>query len=452
LENSLKQYIELYRQYSSLVCDNAPEAMNRLRPDALNALEHATLPTKGSELYTHIDLPKILGEDYGLNLQRLSLDVNPALSFRCDVPNVSTALFYNINDIMQPGATVDEALKGDVENGVLAGSLARIAGEHPLLAEKYLGKLSPMDNPLSALNSLLAQDGFMLYVPAGVKLSRPLQLVNILQNSAPLMAVRRILIVLEDDAEVQLLMCDHTQNRDCKFLNLQEIEIFVGHRSRLAICDLEESTRLTTRLSQLHLQQEADSDVRITAITLCNGITRNNYFTRFCGRNAGLWLGGMAIEDEDRYADTYSLISHDVPECHTQELFKHLAEDRATACFSGLILVQEGATGTEAYQQNRNIAGTPQARIYSKPQLEIYNDDVKCSHGSATGSLDPTQLFYMQTRGLSTETATRLLKQAFMADVVESIQIPGLKERIQMLVEHRFSGDRSACAECKIKG
>lgn len=450
MNNALQQYTELYQSNLQLVCDNAPDALNSLREDALQHLLNIELPSSGSEDYAHISLNDLLSVDYGLNLRRLPLPVNPALSFRCEVPNISTALYFNINDLVQSTGSASSTLAQNFNNGVLIGSFARLAEEHSEILKQYLGKIASLDNPLTALNTLLAQDGLLVYIPKGVKLSTPLQLVNILKNNMPLMAVRRVLVVMEDNAEAKILVCDHTQDSEWNYLSLQTIEIYVGKGAHFELYDLEESTRKTVRLSQLYLHQEADSEVRIAGLTLYNGVTRNEYYTDFRGKNATLWLGGIAIEDDDRYAETHSIINHNVPDCRTEELFKHLAEDNATTNFSGKILVAEGATGTEAYQQNRNILGSSTAHVYSKPQLEIYNDDVKCSHGSATGSLNELQLFYMRTRGLSEETATRLLKQAFMSDVIENVKLPGLKERLYHMIERRFSGNSMPCADCHL--
>ena len=185
-------------------------------------------------------------------------------------------------------------------------------------------------------------------------------------------------------------------------------------------------------------------------MTLYNGTTLNEFFTRFAGRHARLRMLGMGIEDDSRRLDTYSRISHDVPECNTDELFKYVVDGNAVGAFAGLIYVAGGAVKTEAYQSNRNLVGSDNARMHSKPQLEIYNDDVKCSHGTAIGQLDEKQLFYMMTRGLSESQARLMLKQAFMSDVIDGISLPPLRDRLKLMVERRFAGEKSACASCPV--
>lgn len=442
--SALGQYIDLYKEHRELFRSGSAPAMNAWRDEACARLENGLLPPKGSEDYEHTDLDALLAPDYGLNPARVPIEVDPAATFRCEVPHLSTVLFMNLNDIP---AESDTARRG-LPEGVIAGSLRQAAEKYPDLVATYYNRLAAPGNMLAQLDTMLAQDGFFLYVPDGVRVEKPIQLVNILNNGMPLMAARRVLIVMGKGAEAKVLSCDHTQRPDISFLNLQTVEIFAGEGARLDFYELEESTEKTVRLSTLWLRQEARSNVMIDGITLFNGATRNEYYCEFAGRDAELHLLGMAIEDRTRRADNLTVIRHNAPGCRSDELFKYVVDDEATGAFSGRIYVKEGAVRTEAYQANRNIVGAKTARMFSKPQLEIYNDDVKCSHGCATGRLDEMQLFYMRTRGLSDETARLLLKQAFMADVIDGVRLDTLRDRLHHLVERRFSGLESACAAC----
>lgn len=446
--NALKQYIDLYKEHGELIYLNSAEIMNGRREEAFKKLEMMKLPPKGSENYETTDLAAMLAPDYGVNIARVAIDVNPAASFHCGVPSLSTALFMMVNDIYAETPRSREGLP----EGVWAGSLRKFATEHPEIMEKYYGRLASTDNPIVALDTLLAQDGIAIWVRDGVKVDKPLQIVNILQNGQPLMAVRRVLVITGEDSEVKILSCDHTQNPDIDFLALNTIEIYAGRNSAVDYYDLEESTEKTSRLCALYLRQDEGSNVTIDGITLYNGDTRNEYHTQFEGRHASLHLYGMGIEDRSRHLDTYSRIEHGVADCQTDELFKYVVDNDAVGAFAGLILVKKGADRTEAYQSNRNLVGDDTARMYSKPQLEIYNDDVKCSHGTATGQLDDMQVFYMRTRGIPEAEARLLLKQAFMADVVEGVRLAPLRDRLHMLLERRFAGAEPGCASCRTSG
>ena len=419
--------------------------MNRLRPIALEFLKTTPLPAKGSENYETIDLNEILSPDYGVNLARVNIDVNARAPFQCGVPNMTSAMFFFRNDLYAETVRSRENLP----DGIYIGSLRKFCEEYPFLAEKYYGKLADMRNPIVALNTLLAQDGIVIWLKEGVKVEKPVQIVGILENGMPLMAVRRILVIAEKNSEIKILVCDHTQTDDVKFLNLVVTEIAADENAKVEVVEMEESSEHTSRLASNYTRQGKESEISAIGITLYNGVTRNEYHCGFSGENSRLQLAGMAIEDCCRQIDTYSLVEHTLPGCRTDELFKYVVDDDATGAFSGLIKVEKGATNTEAFQSNRNIIGNDGARVYSKPTLEIYDDDVKCSHGTAIGQLDPMQIFYMRSRGLSEEQARFLLKQAFMADVIDRISMPDFRLRLHSLVEKRFSGGGRNCSSCK---
>lgn len=439
--NPLEQYLELYRSHRDEIDANGAPVLNALRDDAFRRLEGMTLPARGDENFENIDPGAILAPDYGINLRKAPVEFDPGMTFRCDVPLASQSVMMNVNDTFAAATDAYDSLP----DGVDAGSLREFARLAPAEVAEYYGRIADPGNPVVALDTLLAQDGLYLRVRRGVRLERPLQLVNILTGSAPLMAVRRMLVIIEDEAECKLVACDHTQRDDLDMLALETVEIYVGRRARFDYCHIEESSRKTSRLSALYLRQQEASSVNIDGMTLFNGKTRNEYHCRFEGENAGLRLYGMGIEDKERVISTYTHIDHAVPRCKSDELFKFTVDDSASGAFTGRIHVAPGAVGTEAYQANRNLVGSPEARMNSKPQLEIYNDDVKCSHGCAIGQLDPLQVFYMRTRGLTEAEARLLLRQAFMSDVIAAVDVPSLRDRLHMLAERRFAGMETAC-------
>lgn len=444
MENSLRQYIDLYKEKRVEIDENSADILNQHRESACSMLEKMKLPYVGSENYEVSDLAAMLAPDYGININRVNLNLNPADSFRCGVPKMSTSLFMLINDSF--GYT-EESYRG-LPEGIEICSLRKKACESPELVDKYYNHIADKENPIVALSSLLAQDGLWIRFGKGMKVDKVIQLVNLLGGADRMMAVRRIVIVLEERAEAKLLVCDHSMNQESSLMALQTIEVFASSGSHFELYDLEESSESTSRLSGLWLSQEKDSSVVINGMTIYNGMTRNEYHIRFAGSGSELRLYGMGIADGERVIDNFSKVKHDFGHCITDELFKYSVDGRARCSFTGLIRVAEGAEKSEAYQSNRNLIGSNEGRMFSKPQLEIYNDDVKCSHGSATGRLDEMQLFYMRTRGISEMTSRLLLKQAFMADVIDKVNIPGLKERLTLMVERRFAGEAAGCHDC----
>lgn len=444
--SALDQYIALYRDNAAAFDSHSAPALNSLRAAALEALAEKSLPTRRTEGYERTSLEDLYAPDFGLNPSRVNIPVDVAGAFRCAVPHMSTLLGVTLNDAFHPVGQLDERLP----EGVTFMSLARGAEKYPDLVAAHYGKLAPLSDPATALNTLLVQDGVLIHVGRGVKPGKPIQLVNLFSSPVPVMAPRRVLVIVEEDAELQLLVCDHTRDNERSYLSNQVIEIFAGERSRIDVCDIEESSPLTSRHSHLYCRQAAGSKLHITEVTLTCGITRNDFTIDIDGADCDTMLSGMAIGSASMHIDNNTAVNHRAPRCKSDQLFKYTLDGNASGAFEGSILVTGDAPFTEAYQSNRNILASEQARMHSKPWLEIYNDEVKCSHGATTGQLDNNALFYMQQRGIPLAEARTMLMQAFMVDVIDRVAIDGLRERLRHLVDRRFSHDPVAegCGDC----
>ena len=441
--NALQQYIDLYDECREVLEQQSPALLNMVRRTAREQLATARLPRKGSEDYEATDLEAVFAHDYGVNVNRLPFEADPGETFHCDVPNLSTCLYYSSNDAFHSSATAERNI-----GQVVVEPFSMAAVDYPELMADYYGKIAKMGDPTVALNSLLVQDGLLIYVPDGVVAERPIQLVNIFNAALDMMVQRRLLIVVGKNAAIKLLACDHTQSPDYRYLNNQVVEIVAMQGATLDYYDMEESTPKTSRVSSIYVEQHEGSNVLIDGITLTNGFTRNNYHVEVNGEHAETHLLGMTIASGEQHVDSHTFISHNAPRCHSNEMFKYVLNDNAVGAFAGKILVQPGCPRVEAYQGNRNLCGAPTAKMYTKPQLEIYTDDVMCSHGSAVGQLDEEALFYMRTRGIGIDEARRLLMQAFVADVIDGVRLDALKDRLHYLVEKRFAGTLSNCSGC----
>lgn len=441
-----QQYIDLFSQCEALICRHSSEVMNAPRANAFADFERLGFPTTKQEKYKYTDMAKLFAPDYGLNLNRLDIPVNPYEVFRCDVPNMSTLLYFVVND-----AFYNKALpKAQLPEGVLLGSLKDFSQQHPELVQQYYGKLADTSKDgITAFNTAFAQDGFMLYVPKGVVIEKPIQLVNILRADVNFMVNRRLLVVLEEGAQARLLVCDHAMD-DVNFLSTQVVEVFAAENSVFDLYELEETHTSTVRISNLYVNQEADSNVLLNGMTLHNGTTRNTTEVTLNGRGAEISLCGMAIADKNEHVDNHTFIDHKVSDCTSNELFKYVLDDQSVGAFAGKVLVREGAQRTSSQQTNRNLCATREARMYTQPQLEIYADDVKCSHGATVGQLDEKALFYMRQRGISLKEARLLLMFAFVNEVIDSIRLDALKDRLHLLVEKRFRGELNKCQGCAI--
>ena len=441
------EYINLYKQYHETIKKHSSSLMNAGRDASFALFEKLGFPTTKLEKYKYTDLTDALSYDYGLNINRLSIPVNPYQVFKCDVPGIQSYLYFVLNDGFYP---VNDKRNDDLPENVIICSLREASEKYPALVEKYYGKLTATKNDgLVAFNGAFAQDGFFMYVPENVQLDRPVQLINIMRSDVDFMANSHNLIILEKNAKAQLLVCDHTMD-DVRFVTNRVTEVFVDEYATYEHYKLENTHNKTTNLSTLLIDQKASSNVLGNIITLHNGVTRNTIEIGINGEHCETTLCGMVVGDKNQQVDNYTSIRHNKPNCHSTELFKYVLDDVSKGGFTGELYVARDAQKTQAYQTNKNILLNRTAKMRTKPQLEIYADDVKCSHGATIGQLDESAMFYMRQRGIPEKEARLLLMFAFTADVIDHIRIDALQDRMKMLVEKRLRGELTKCEGCVI--
>jgi len=454
-----KQYIELYESQRELINANSAPALNAYRDEACAAL--AKVGLQKSKDFTATDPEELLASDYSLNLARHIVPTDRADLFTCGIPDMSTYVHYMVNE-----QYIGESRKIAEEKGVFVGSLREFAMQHPELIKQYYNKQAGKEpiTPESksnadlrmlgeaSLNTMLVQDGFVLYVPDGVVVEKPLQLISLMRSVDDFMACQRLLIIIGKDAKASLLVCEHASDlADVKLLDLQVTEIFVGQNATFDFYSLEEHDNKVVRLSEVYMHQADGSNAALGEFVLTAGETRNRVFVDLDGEHIDTNLFGMVIADNQQKVDNITFIDHKKPNCNSNELYKYVLDGEAKGSFIGRILVRDGAIKTDAHQTDRNLCLTDKARMIARPELEIYADDVKCSHGATVGQLDQNALFYMRTRGIPADEARMLLMFAFMGDVIDNIRIEPLRDRLKHLIEKRFRGELTQCKSCKIK-
>lgn len=444
--SSEKQYIELYTQARDMLNAHSSAVMNAVRDTAFEDFKRQGFPSRKVERYKYTSMEKLFAPDYGVNVNRVEFPVNPYSVFSCDVPNLSTSLYFVVNDSFYKKALPKVGLPEDVE----VMSLKDAADERPELVGKYYGQIAKTsEDAVTALNTMLAEDGLFIHVGRNVKVDRAIQVVNILRSDVDLMVNRRVLIVMDEGAEAKLLFCDDSAD-DRNFLGTQVIEAYVGENASLDLYCLEETHDKNTRVSNVYIEQQANSRVNHNVITLRNGITRNRLDLVFKGEGAECWCNGCVIADKSQHVDNNTLIDHQVGHCDSHELYKYVVDDDAIGAFAGRVLVRHDSQKTTSDERNQNLVMTKRARMYTQPMLEIYADDVKCSHGSTVGQLNDAAMFYMQQRGIDEHEAKLLLEFAFIGEVIDQIKLEPLRDRLHQLVEMRFRGELGKCSNCKI--
>lgn len=439
-----QEYINLFCTNRELIEKPCAAMLNEERGRAFERFEERGFPGIKEENWLHTNVAAQFATDYGMNLGRVITEAGTRDIFTCDVPNLGTHKAYIVNDSFQAAAN-----NSSLPTGVLFGSLNAIASEQPELLTPYYNKLAANGDSIAQFNTLFVQDGIVLYIPRNIEINETIQIVSLLQSKVEMMSNRRLLVILEEGAKASLLMCDHSSAAH-KSLSTQVTEVFVGAGASLDIYELEETSESNCRLAHLFVQQQAHSRFNHCNITLTNGFTRNYVNVQLAGKGGDTNITGLAIGDRKQHIDNRTLVEHKTSHCTSNELYKYILDEESVGVFAGKMLIQPDAQQTISQQTNRNLCLTKCAHMYAQPQLEIYADDVKCSHGSTVGQLDENALFYMQQRGIPKEEARHLLMYAFAGEVFENIKIEALRDRLHLLVEKRFRGELNRCKGCSL--
>ncbi len=443
---SEKQYIDLYNETQGMIKQHSCDVLNKVRDKAFEDFKRQGFPTKKMERYKYTDISKLFAPDYGLNLQRLKMPINPYEEFKCDVPDLNTSLYFVVNDQFY----TDQLPKPQLNDGIVVDSFLNALKTHSEIITKHYAKLADTaKDALTAFNTMLAQDGLFVYVPKDVKADRTIQVINILRSDVNLMLNRRILIVLEDGAELSMLFCDDSAD-DRKFLATQVIEAYVGNNAKLELNCLEETHLKNVRISNVYIDQQKNSRVSHNIITLHNGVTRNKLDLTFSGEGSECFLNGCVVADKHQHVDSNTVINHSVGNCTSNQLYKYVLDDHAVGAFAGLVYVAKDAQKTLSHEVNQNLCASSTAHMYTQPMLEIYADDVQCNHGSTVGQLNDAALFYMQQRGIDKREAKLLLEFAFVNEVIDKMELVPLRDRLHHLVEKRFRGELDKCRGCQL--
>lgn len=439
--NSEKQYIELFSQHKDLLDGGSHALINVHRAEALEQIMAKGLPTLKTERFKYTDVQQAFSPDYGLNLNRLQMTVDPYAAYKCSVPNMGSMLFYVINDRI-------EAKDCLIDNeSLFVGSMCDFAQKYPDKFSAYYNKISA--EGVTPLNTLLAQDGVVVYVSDGCKLENPIQIVNLTVGNIPMMTNRRQLIILGKDAEASILVCDHSVT-DQKHLTTEVCELWLGQGSSLRYYGIEETKETNTLFNTTNVVQQESSSFTYATVTLHNGQTRRTLDVHLTGRDAKVQTSGLVIGGAEQHVDNNLVISHEAEQCTSDVLYKYVLDEHSRGAFAGKVYVAPGAQKTESQETNANLCVSRDAHMYTQPMLEIYADDVKCNHGSTVGQLDETALFYMAQRGIAPTEGKRLLQQAFAFEVINRIDLPALQQRLAQMVEERFRRGSASCGDCSL--
>lgn len=297
------------------------------------------------------------------------------------------------------------------------------------------------------LNRALSEDVLVIYLPAGYRLEKPLQIVSLNHSGQPAFITTQCWVLLEEKASLSLVQCtDSEPNSDVLAHTLTEIRMLRGsHLENIQLQNVGNRCKIFHNLSA-HLDQAAC--LTSYSLTLNGGMTQNNIEVNLDQSEAKAELLGLYLQDKQQMVNNCIKVNHYAPRTYSRELFKGVMDDSGQSFFKGHVFVSPEAEQTEAYQTNRNLLISSKAQAYAKPYLEIYADDVQCNHGVTVGQLDEDALFYMRCRGIPAAMARRLLMRAYADEILSPISVESVRDWMTFLVKKRFSGQLQACEEC----
>ncbi len=412
------------------------------RKNAFFDLENLEFPTKKIETWKHADLRPMLKHRFSVP-DNFVIDKNYIENLTIHGLNSQKIVFAN-------GKFMPEFSEiSDTE--IMAMPLALAKQKRLELVDNYLGKAEyPEKTLFSELNTAFAEDGFFVYLPKGTAAARPIHIMNFLHgDNQKIMVQSRNLILVGVNSEVKIINSYHSLSTDYT-LNNVVTEIRCEPDSHVDYYLFQGEGNDAFHIHDTRVTQLRGSKFTANTTTLCGAIVRNNLYVNLQGEHCETDLSGLHMPEKEQYSDNYVFVNHAKPRCSSKQLYRGIIDNKAEAVFLGKIFVAKDSQKTDSQQSNKNILLTPYAKAHSKPQLEIYADDVACAHGSTTGQLDKESMFYLRSRGISERRARTLMLGAFASSTMDNIKLQPYKDFVNFLINKRLHGEE-VTGLCDIK-
>ncbi|HEY6158446.1 MAG TPA: Fe-S cluster assembly protein SufD [Gemmatimonadales bacterium] len=433
------RYVADFEAFAGNGAAGAPVWLRQIREGAIARFAELGFPTTKQEEWRFTSVASIADRRFVLahaprsplpalaDIERSCVGVGPRVVF--------------VNGRHVPELSSGAALPAGVQATSLAAALkSDVSGE---LARAHLARHAPWhDSPFAALNTAFLADGAFVLVPAGVTLEQPLELLFLSSGGpagdGPTVSHPRSLIVIERGARAAVVET-YAGLGDEVYWSNAVTEIVVGEAARAELYRVQREGPQGLQIATTHSRQERDSFLGLHVATLGAALARHDITTVLAGAGAELILNGLYLLRDAQHADHHTVIDHAQPHCASHEYFNGVLAGRAHGVFNGRIIVRPGAQRTDSKQTNNNLLLSTEARADSQPQLEIYADDVKCTHGSTVGPIDQTQLYYLRSRGLSLDAARSILTYGFGAEILDRMRHPAVRERLEQWIRERLA-------------
>ncbi len=408
--------------------------LTKIRQDAMAHFETNGFPTKRNEEWKYTNLKPILKHDYTLLPK-----ADDGLEFK-DVKQ----FFLNDADtyrIVFVNGVYSSWLSKTTHQGYDICTFSSALKRFKPQVEKHFNRLTQKDEALVSLNTAFARDGAYVFVPKNKTVKRPVEMVFFTTGAgAEVMTQPRNLIIVEENAEVQIVE-RHVSLTDHPVLTNVVTELVADRQSRINYYKIQNDKPTASLVDNTLVEQEDGSNVTVGTFSFGGKLVRNNLSFALRGQHSETHMDGITIIGQGQHVDHHTLVDHAMPNCYSRELYKGIYDGNAKGVFNGKVIVREDAQKTNAFQQNNNVLLSDKASVDTKPQLEIFADDVKCSHGCTVGQLDEEALFYLRSRGIPEREAKALLMYAFSSDALNYVHIPELRSRLNVIMSKKLGVD-----------
>lgn len=422
LDNSslLQKVTQEYKKREKALNGLSGTRFHEVRRKAMESFNKTGFPTIRYEEWKYTNVFPVLNNSLQLNMKS-SIKKEDVVAFK--IPNVDCYLLVFVNGVYSQ--ELSNALPDEVTYDSVRESFY---GKKNSIEEKYGVIADSQKNPFVALNTALSEDGFVVLVPKNFTLDKPVHILTITDaTDNDVMTVPRIFIELAENARASVIYTTHTIGSHNSFKN-SVIEVIVNQSASLSIISCQNDTGNASLIETIQARIDENAHYSLITLSLGCGFIRNDSNVVLNGKNSEAHLYGLILGDGKRLIDNHTIVDHAQPHCESSELYKYILDDKSTGVFNGKVFVRQDAQKTNAYQSNKTILLSDAATINTKPQLEIFADDVKCSHGATSGQLDEEQLFYLKARGINKEKAQALLLHAFAGDILKKIHIEPIVE------------------------
>lgn len=425
-------YIDNFKIFEEKINGDKVEIIDSFRKNAIDKFSDLNFPTTKDEEWKYTNISPILNYKFKPSFDKkyqLQKEEIGKLLFSKD--NFTNLIFINGN--------YSEELSSNVSNdSVIILPLSKAIKEYPELIEKHLGKYSDFNsNIFSALNSAFAKEGIFIYVKSNQIIERPIQILFFTSSNEEIFTTPRNLILLGENSQAKIIESYGGLNNTTYFTSTVS-EIVLLENAVLEHIKYQNESLNSFHIANLEIDLERSSNFKSININFGGLITRNNINAKFNDEYGTCQLNGVYVGTSNQLTDNHTLIDHAKPNCQSHESYKGILKDNSHGVFNGKIMVRRDAQKTNALQENKTLLLSKDSVINSKPQLEIFADDVKCTHGAAIGQLDEEALFYLQSRGIAEEQARKMLINAFISEVVELIDIQEVKEELEELISQKI--------------